>query len=56
MKAHDEMWISDLDDFGPYAGEGETAYFERLAKAAVQRRRQERRRALFTRLMPLRRS
>jgi hypothetical protein len=47
--------LHELDDFGPYAGEGEVAYFERLAKQASDRRRQDRRRALIGRILPLRR-
>ncbi len=44
-----------LDDFGPYAGEGEIQYFERLARQASEQRRQDRRRAIFGRILPLRR-
>ncbi len=51
-----DFLIQQLEDNGPYAGEGEIAYFERLAKDAADRRRQERRRALFGRILPLRRS
>ena len=47
--------LQQLDDFGPYAGEGEIAYFERLARQASERRRQDRRRAIFGRILPLRR-
>ena len=47
--------VQQLDDFGPYAGEGEIQYFERLAKQASDRRRQDRRRAIFGRILPLRR-
>jgi hypothetical protein len=47
--------LQELDDFGPYAGEGEVAYFERLARQASERRRQDRRRALIGRILPLRR-
>jgi hypothetical protein len=47
--------LQQLDDFGPYAGEGEIAYFERLAKQASHRRRQDRRRALIGRILPRRR-
>jgi hypothetical protein len=48
--------IQQLDDEGPHAGENEIAYFERLARQASSRRRQDRRRALFGRILPLRRS
>jgi hypothetical protein len=51
-----DFLVQQLDDNGPYAGEGEIAYFERLAKIAADRRRQDRRRALFGRILPLRRS
>jgi hypothetical protein len=51
-----DFLIQQLEDNGPYAGEGEIAYFERLAKNAADLRRQERRRALFGRILPLRRS
>jgi hypothetical protein len=49
------LTLQQLDDLGPYAGEGEIAYFERLARQASDRRRQDRRRALFGRILPLRR-
>jgi hypothetical protein len=51
-----DFMIQQLDDDGPYAGEGEIAYFERLARQASNRRRQDRRRAIFGRILPLRRS
>jgi hypothetical protein len=51
-----EFTIQQLDDNGPYAGEGEVEYFERLARQASVRRRQDRRRAIFGRILPLRRS
>jgi hypothetical protein len=51
-----DFLVQQLDDNGPYAGEGEIAYFERLAKVAAERRRQDRRRAIFGRILPLRRS
>jgi hypothetical protein len=51
-----DFLIQQLDDHGPYAGEGEIAYFERLARQAANRRRQDRRRAIFGRILPLRRS
>jgi hypothetical protein len=51
-----DFLVQQLDDNGPYAGEGEIAYFERLARVAADRRRQDRRRALFGRILPLRRS
>jgi hypothetical protein len=51
-----EFLVQQLDDEGPYAGEGEIAYFERLARVAADRRRQDRRRAIVSRLIPLRRS
>ena len=47
--------LQQLDDFGPYAGEGEIQYFERLARQASEQRRQDRRRAIFGRILPLRR-
>jgi hypothetical protein len=50
-----DFLIQQLDDNGPYAGEGEIAYFERLARQAVSQRRQDRRRAIFGRILPLRR-
>lgn len=49
------LTLQNLDNFGPYAGEGEIAYFERLAKQAADQRRQDRRRAIFGRILPLRR-
>ncbi|MEO9175773.1 MAG: hypothetical protein ABI317_09705 [Gaiellales bacterium] len=51
-----DFLVHQLEDNGPYAGEGEIAYFERLAKVAADRRRQDRRRAIFGRILPLRRS
>jgi hypothetical protein len=51
-----DFMIQQLDDDGPYAGEGEIAYFERLARQASNRRRQDRRRAIFGRILPLRRA
>ncbi len=31
-----DFMIQQLDDDGPYAGEGEIAYFERLARQAAE--------------------
>ena len=51
-----DILVQQLDDDGPYAGEGEIAYFERLARVAADRRRQDRRRAIVSKILPLRRS